>query len=78
MQKVHPLLIFPYNGNGIEALDCIGSGYQFIGFVGNTPHTVIHHDVVVGNWVRASAPMRPLQATPLLRRTATSVADQAP
>ena len=28
------LLIFPFNGNGIEALDCIGSDeYEFVGFV---------------------------------------------
>ena len=32
-----PLLIFPYNGNGIEALDCIGNAYRFIGFVDDTP-----------------------------------------
>ncbi|MDD5580537.1 MAG: acetyltransferase [Methylobacter sp.] len=37
MQEAQPLLIFPYNGNGIEALDCIGSAYQFIGFVDDTP-----------------------------------------
>ncbi len=37
MQKAQPLLIFPYNGNGIEALDCIGGAYQFIGFVDDTP-----------------------------------------
>ena len=32
-----PLLIFPYNGNGIEALDCLGDAYQFIGFIDDTP-----------------------------------------
>lgn len=37
MQAAQPLLIFPYNGNGIEALDCIGSAYRFIGFVDDTP-----------------------------------------
>ena len=37
MQEAQPLLIFPYNGNGIEALDCIGSAYRFIGFVDDTP-----------------------------------------
>lgn len=37
MQEAPPLLIFPYNGNGIEALDCIGSAYRFIGFVDDTP-----------------------------------------
>jgi len=30
MQK---LLIFPYNGNGLEALDCLGSEYDFLGFI---------------------------------------------
>jgi sugar O-acyltransferase (sialic acid O-acetyltransferase NeuD family) len=34
---MHELLIFPYNGNGIEALDCIGDSYRFIGFVDDTP-----------------------------------------
>ncbi len=28
-----PLLIFPCNGNGIEALDCLGETYEPIGFV---------------------------------------------
>jgi sugar O-acyltransferase (sialic acid O-acetyltransferase NeuD family) len=37
MQDAQPLLIFPYNGNGIEALDCLGSAYRFIGFVDDTP-----------------------------------------
>ena len=37
MQKAQPLLIFPYNGNGIEALDCIGDAYRLIGFVDDTP-----------------------------------------
>jgi len=32
-----PLLIFPCNGNGIEALDCLGADYQVIGFVDDTP-----------------------------------------
>lgn len=31
-----PLLIFPCNGNGIEALDCLGDDYEFIGFVDDT------------------------------------------
>ena len=30
------LLIFPYNGNGIEALDCIANQFEFIGFVDDT------------------------------------------
>ncbi|MBD3306803.1 acetyltransferase [candidate division KSB3 bacterium] len=27
------LFIFPYNGNGLEALDCIREEYEFIGFI---------------------------------------------
>lgn len=30
------LLIFPYNGNGLEALDCIQGQYELIGFVDDT------------------------------------------
>ena len=33
MQEAQPLLIFPYNGNGVDVLDSIGSAYRFIGFV---------------------------------------------
>ena len=32
-----PLLIFPCNGNGIEALDCLGSDFTMLGFVDDTP-----------------------------------------
>jgi sugar O-acyltransferase (sialic acid O-acetyltransferase NeuD family) len=31
--KGEPLLIFPCNGNGIEALDCIGEAYEVLGFI---------------------------------------------
>ena len=31
-----PLLIFPCNGNAIEALDCLGPTYRFVGFVDDT------------------------------------------
>jgi sugar O-acyltransferase (sialic acid O-acetyltransferase NeuD family) len=31
------LLIFPCNGNGLEALDCIGDEFRVIGFVDDTP-----------------------------------------
>jgi sugar O-acyltransferase (sialic acid O-acetyltransferase NeuD family) len=37
MEEKPTLLIFPYNGNGIEALGCVGDGYKFIGFVDDTP-----------------------------------------
>lgn len=32
-----PLLIFPCNGNGIEALDCLGEAWRCIGFVDDAP-----------------------------------------
>jgi sugar O-acyltransferase (sialic acid O-acetyltransferase NeuD family) len=32
-----PLLIFPYNGNGIEALDALGPAFRCIGFVDDLP-----------------------------------------
>lgn len=31
------LVIFPYNGNGLEALNCINSEFEFLGFVDDTP-----------------------------------------
>ncbi len=31
--EARPLLIFPCNGNGIEALDCLGDTHELIGFV---------------------------------------------
>lgn len=34
---VQDLLIFPCNGNGLEALDCLGPSYRCIGFVDDTP-----------------------------------------
>jgi len=33
---VVPLLIFPCNGNGLEALDCLGEAYRCLGFVDDT------------------------------------------
>jgi sugar O-acyltransferase (sialic acid O-acetyltransferase NeuD family) len=31
------LIIFPFNGNGLEALDCLGNEYELIGFADDTP-----------------------------------------
>ena len=36
-QSTADLLIFPCNGNGLEALDCLGSSFNFLGFVDDTP-----------------------------------------
>ena len=30
------LLIFPYNGNGLEAIDCIGNNFELAGFIDDT------------------------------------------
>ena len=30
------LLIFPCNGNALEALDCLGSAFRCVGFVDDT------------------------------------------
>ena len=37
MSARRPLLIFPCNGNGLEALDCLGDEFECIGFVDDTP-----------------------------------------
>lgn len=31
------LFIFPFNGNGIEAVDCLGTDFELIGFIDDTP-----------------------------------------
>jgi sugar O-acyltransferase (sialic acid O-acetyltransferase NeuD family) len=37
VSQARDLLIFPCNGNGLEALDCLGSAWQCLGFVDDTP-----------------------------------------
>jgi sugar O-acyltransferase (sialic acid O-acetyltransferase NeuD family) len=37
MAEAAPLLIFPCNGNAIEALDCLGQAHRLLGFVDDTP-----------------------------------------
>lgn len=32
-----PLLIFPCNGNGLEALDCLGDAWRCVGFIDDSP-----------------------------------------
>jgi sugar O-acyltransferase (sialic acid O-acetyltransferase NeuD family) len=36
-QARRDLLIFPANGNGLEALDCLGTSFRCLGFVDDTP-----------------------------------------
>lgn len=35
--SARPLLIFPCNGNGLEALDCLGDSFDCLGFIDDTP-----------------------------------------
>lgn len=32
-----PLLLFPFNGNALEAIDCLGSAFELVAFVDDTP-----------------------------------------
>ena len=36
-QASKDILIFPANGNGLEALDCLGTSFRCLGFVDDTP-----------------------------------------
>lgn len=36
-EQAPELLIFPFNGNGLEALDCLGNAFRLRGFVDDTP-----------------------------------------
>lgn len=35
--QAHELLIFPRNGNGVEALDCLGAAWRMVGFIHDAP-----------------------------------------
>jgi sugar O-acyltransferase (sialic acid O-acetyltransferase NeuD family) len=35
--EARPLLIFPCNGNALEALDCLGGEWRLLGFIDDTP-----------------------------------------
>lgn len=48
-----PLLIFPRNGNGLEALDCLGRAWRFAGFVDDTQQK--HGTDAFGNRVTGRA-----------------------
>lgn len=49
--ETKPLLIFPCNGNGVEALDCLGDAFRLIGFIDDTPEKqgrTVHGQPVFG------------------------------
>ena len=62
-----PLLIFPCNGNGIEALDCLGDAYYCVGFVDDTPAkqgTRVHGIAVHGRGILREQPETAVLAVP--------------
>lgn len=61
------LFIFPFNGNGLEALDCIGPDYQFMGFIDDTKEKQGKHAYgfsVYGREILAEYPDAKLLAVP--------------
>jgi len=59
--EARPLLIFPFNGNGLEAVDCLGGEFRLLGFVDDTPekqgqsphgHAVFSREVL-SSWPQA-------------------------
>ena len=63
----HPLLIFPCNGNGVEALECLGDSYDLIGFVDDAPEkqgTDAHGYPVLGREALLQYPEARLLAVP--------------
>jgi len=62
-----PLLIFPCNGNGVEALDCLGESHELIGFVDDAPEkqgTQVHAYAVLGREALLQYPDARLLAIP--------------
>jgi sugar O-acyltransferase (sialic acid O-acetyltransferase NeuD family) len=37
VSTARPLLIFPFNGNGLEAIDCLGDAWRLATFIDDTP-----------------------------------------
>ena len=67
MPVPRPLLIFPCNGNGVEALDCLGDAFHCIGFVDDTPAkqgTTVHGVPVLARTAFAARPDAMVLAVP--------------
>lgn len=67
MAEPQPLLIFPYNGNGLEALDCLGDAFRCVAFVDDTPEKQgwnAHGHRVVGRQALADHPEALVLAVP--------------
>lgn len=62
-----PLLIFPCNGNALEALDCLSPAFRLIAFVDDTPAkqaSLVHGHKVVGRSALADSPDAHVLAVP--------------
>jgi sugar O-acyltransferase (sialic acid O-acetyltransferase NeuD family) len=42
--KPKPILLFPFNGNAIEAVDCLGDNYELIGFIDDAQNKQLEGD----------------------------------
>ena len=65
--SARPLLIFPFNGNGLEALDCLGDAWTLAGFVDDTPAKqgqTVHGHSVFGREAFARLPDAMVLAVP--------------
>lgn len=51
---MHDLLLFPCNGNALEALDCVGDGLRPLGFVDDDPRKVGSDVAGLPVWSRAA------------------------
>lgn len=66
-EEPQELLIFPCNGNGIEAIDCLGKRYRMIGFVDDTADkqgTMVHGYPVYGREALSHNPQARILAVP--------------
>lgn len=67
MRDAQPLLIFPCNGNGIEALDCLGDAHELVGFIDDTAEKQggdVHGYPVFGREALRTYPSARLLAVP--------------
>ena len=65
--SARPLLIFPFNGNGLEALDCLADAWSLAGFVDDTPEKqgrTKHGHAVFGREAFARMPEASVLAVP--------------
>jgi sugar O-acyltransferase (sialic acid O-acetyltransferase NeuD family) len=79
MSDARSLLVFPCNGNGVEALDCLGDAYRCVGFVDDTPakraapaygHTVFEREILRE---RADAAVLAVPGSPLSYRSRRAI-----